>query len=49
MFRGVGSGTNESTVIPFSTRIKSLHILGKFFSKLMVVEFEDASTSFLAV
>ena len=29
----------------FSTRIKSLHILGNF-SKLMVVEFEDASTSF---
>ena len=40
------SGTNESTMSPFSTRIKSLHILGNF-SKLMVVEFEDASTRHL--
>ena len=48
MFCRVGSGTNESTMIRFSTRIKSLHILGNF-SKLVVVEFEDASTSFLAV
>ena len=45
MFLHVGSGTNESTMSRFSTRIKSLHILGNF-SKLMVVEFEDASTSF---
>ena len=46
MFLHVGSGTNESTMMSdFSTRIKSLHILGDF-SKLRVVEFEDASTSF---
>ena len=45
MFLDVGSGTNESTMSDFSTRIKSLHILGNF-SKLRVVEFEDASTSF---
>ena len=45
MFLHVGSGTNESTMSDFSTRIKSLHILGDF-SKLRVVEFEDASTSF---
>ena len=45
MFLHVGSGTNESTVSDFSTRIKSLHILGDF-SKLRVVEFDDASTSF---
>ena len=45
MFLHVGSGTNESTMSDFSTRIKSLHISGNF-SKLMVVEFEDASTSF---
>ena len=41
----VGSGTNESTMSDFSTRIKSHHILGDF-SKLREVEFEDASTSF---
>ena len=45
MFLHVGSGTNESTMSDFSTRIKSLHILGDF-RKLRVVEFEDASTSF---
>ena len=45
MFLRVGSGTNESTMSRFSTRIKSIHILGNF-SKLMVVEFDDASTSF---
>ena len=45
MFLHVGSGTNESTMSNSSTRIKSLHILGDF-SKLRVVEFEDASTSF---
>ena len=45
MFLHVGSGTNESTMSGFSTRIKSLHILGNF-NKLMIVEFEDASTSF---
>ena len=45
MFLRVGSGKNESTMSRFSTRIKSLHILGNF-SELMVVEFEDASTSF---
>ena len=45
MFLRAGSGPNESTMSRFSTRIKSLHILGNF-SKLMVVEFEDASTSF---
>ena len=48
MFLRVDSGTNENTIIRFFTRIKSLHILGNF-SKLMVVEFEDASTNFLAV
>ena len=45
MFLREGSGTNESTMSRFSTLIKSLHILGNF-SKLMVVEFEDASTCF---
>ena len=46
MFLHVGSGTNhESAMSDFSTRIKSLHILGDF-SKLREVEFEDASTSF---
>ena len=48
MFLRMGSGTNESTMIRFSTRIKSFHILGNF-SKLMVVDFEDASTTFLVV
>ena len=45
MFLRVGSGTNECTMSRFSTHIKSLHILGNL-SKLMVVKFEDASTSF---
>ena len=45
MFLRVGSATNESTMSLFSTRIKSLHIWGNF-SKFMVVEFEDVSTSF---
>ena len=45
MFLHVGSGTNESTMSDFSTRIKSLHILGNFCT-LTVVEFQDASTSF---
>ena len=48
VFLCVGSGTNESTMIRFCTHIKSLHIWGNF-SNLMVSEFEDASTSFLAV
>ena len=30
MFLRVGSGTNESTMSRFSTRIKNLHILGTF-------------------
>ena len=45
MFLREGSGTNENTMSHFSTRTKRLHILDNF-SKLMVVEFEDASTSF---
>ena len=45
MFLRVGSGTNESTMSRFSTPIKGLHILNNF-SKLLVVDFEDASTSF---
>ena len=45
MFLHVGCSTNESTMSDFSTRIKRLHNWGNF-SKLIVVEFEDASTSF---
>ena len=45
MFLCVGLDTNESTMSRFSTRINSLHIWA-IFSKLMVVEFEEALTSF---
>ena len=43
MFLHVGSGTNESIKSDFSTRIKSLHILGNF-SKLSLKTLRQAST-----
>ena len=42
MFLRLGSGTNESTMSRFSTRINSLHILGNFNGSWL---FEDASTT----